>query len=156
DMGEIMVVPGASAVASQSFSRFCFGGDLRLALKTSLGKTQLYGEVYWAKNMDRALIIADPVSFGRDFRELGYYGAVTQDLWEHGIVGFRYDFYNPDSDSTNQVMGAQVPTALTYQQFAFTAALRGQSGRLIAEFDLNRNHAGRDMQGNPANLKDNA
>jgi len=72
------------------------------------------------------------------------------------MVGARYDFYNPDADSTNQVMGAQLPTALSYQTLTVTAALRAPSGRLIAEFDLNRNHNGRDTQGNPANLADNA
>ena len=71
-------------------------------------------------------------------------------------MGARYDFYNPDADSTNQVMGAQVPTALTYQTLSLTAALRGPSGRLIAELDINRNHKGRDLEGNPTNLKDNA
>jgi hypothetical protein len=53
-------------------------------------------------------------------------------------------------------MGAQLPTALSYQTLAIAAALRGPSGRLIAEFDLNRNHNGRDINGNPANLADNA
>ena len=65
------------------------------------------------------------------------------------MVGARYDFYNPDADSTNQVMGAQVPTALSYQTLSITAALRGPSGRLIAEFDINRNHNGRDLAGQP-------
>jgi hypothetical protein len=154
--GELNVVPGAAAVASQSFSRFAFGGDLRLGLKTGLGTTVVYGELYWAKNLDRYLQPADPISFGRDYRELGLYAGFTQELGAHAQFGARYDFYNPDGDSTNQVMGAQVPTALTYQALAIAAALRAPSGRLIAELDINRNHKGRDLEGNPTNLKDNA
>ena len=34
--------------------------------------------------------------------------------------------------------------------------VRAPSGRLIAELDINRNHKGRDLEGNPTNLKDNA
>jgi hypothetical protein len=157
DTGEIMVIPGAAAIASQNFSRFAGGFDLRIGLTLSkLGATVIYGEVYTAKNMDRAILPADPVSFGRDYREFGIYGGFTQELGPNGMIGFRYDFYNPDADSTNQVMGAQLPTALSYQTYAIAAALRGPSGRLIAEYDINRNHNGRDVQGNPANLADNA
>jgi hypothetical protein len=72
------------------------------------------------------------------------------------MVGARYDFYNPDADSTNQIMGAAIPTALSYQGLSLTAALRAPSGRLIAELDINRNHNGRDLEGNPTNLRDNA
>jgi hypothetical protein len=106
--------------------------------------------------MDRAILPADPISFGRDYREFGVYAGFTQELGAHAQVGVRYDFYNPDADSTNQVMGAQVPTALTYQTLSLAAALRAPSGRLIAELDINRNHKGRDLEGNPTNLKDNA
>jgi hypothetical protein len=157
DPGELMVIPGSAAIASQNFSRFAFGGDLRLGVTIpGLGATVLYGEFVWAKNMDRAVLPADPISFGRDYREFGIYGGITQEIGAHAMLGVRYDFYNPDADSTNQVMGAQLPTALSYQTLAIAAALRGPSGRLIAEFDLNRNHNGRDTQGNPANLADNA
>jgi hypothetical protein len=157
DPGETMIIPGTNAQASQNFSRFAFGGDLRLGLEIpTLGATMIYGELVLAKNLDRALLIADPVSFGRDYRELGVYGGITQELGPSGMIGVRYDFYNPDADSTNQVMGAQLPTALSYQTLSIAAALRGPSGRLIAELDLNRNHNGRDINGNPANLADNA
>jgi len=157
DPGEVMVIPGSAALPSQNFSRFAFGGDLRFGFNLpTLGATTIYGELIWAKNLDRGLLPADPISFGRDYRELGVYGAITQELGPHGMIGARYDFYNPDADSTNQVMGAQLPTALSYTTLTVTAALRAPSGRLIAEFDLNRNHNGRDMQGNPANLADNA
>jgi hypothetical protein len=154
---EITVIPGSAAQPSQNFSRFAYGGDLRLGLSIpNLGATVVYGEFVWAKNLDRSILPADPVSFGRDYREFGVYGGITQEIGPSAMVGVRYDFYNPDADSTNQVMGAQLPTALSYQTLAIAAALRGPSGRLIADFDLNRNHNGRDINGNPANLADNA
>lgn len=155
--GEITVVPGSAAVASQNFSRFGYGADLRLGVNVpSLGATVLWSEIYWAKNLDRGVLPADPVAFGRDYRELGLYVAATQELGQHAQVGVRYDFYNPDADSANTVMGATTPTAFAYQTLSFVAALQAPSGRLIAEYDINRNHNGRDLEGNPTNLADNA
>jgi hypothetical protein len=157
DPNEISVVPGTSAVASKNFGRFGFGADLRIGADVPrLGQAILYGELYWAKNLDRAILPADPVAFGRDYREFGYYVALTQELGPHGMAGVRWDFYNPDADSVNQVMGATLPTALAYDTLSLTAALRSPSGRLIAEYDLNRNHNGRDALGNPVNLRDDA
>ncbi len=154
--GEITVVPGSNAVASQNFSRFGYGADLRLGVNVpSLGATVLWSELYWAKNLDRGVLPADPVFFGRDYRELGLYVAVTQELGQHAQVGVRYDFYNPDADSVNTVEGATKPTAFAYQTLSFVAALQAPSGRLIAEYDINRNHNGRDLEGNPTNLADN-
>ena len=105
--GEITVIPGSAAVASQNFSRFGYGADLRLGVHVPrLGATILCSELYWAKNLDRGVLPADPVSFGRDYREFGLYVGVTQELGQHATVGVRYDFYNPDADSVNTVMGA--------------------------------------------------
>jgi hypothetical protein len=154
---EIQVIPGAAATPSANFSRFGYGADLRLGVnEPDVGATVLYTELYWAKNLDRGVLPADPVAFGRDYREFGLYVGVTQELGAHAQVGFRYDFYNPDADSVNTVMGATKPTALAYQTFAFAAALRGPSGRLIAEYDVNRNHNGRDTVGMPVNLPSNS
>jgi hypothetical protein len=153
DNGEIEVIPGSAALPSANFSRFGYGADLRLGFnEPSLGSTIFYGEIYWAKNLDRGILPADPVSFGRDYREFGAYAGVTQDLGAHATVGVRYDFYNPDADSVNRIMGATLPTAFAYQTVAFAAQWGSQWGRLVAEFDLNRNQNGRDATGNPINL----
>lgn len=154
---ELSVTQGVAATPSQNFSRFAYGADLRVGVdEPGLGSTVVGAEVYWAKNLDRAILPADPISFGRDYRELGVYVGVTQDLGPHAQAGIRYDFYNPDADSVNTIMGAMTPTALSLQTLAFAAALRATSGRLIAEYDVNRNHNGRDAAGNPANLPSNA
>jgi hypothetical protein len=49
-----------------------------------------------------------------------------------------------------------VPTDASYRTLSLTAALRGPSGRLIVQYDINRNHLGRDATGLPTNLQDNA
>ena len=154
---EVSSVPGVSASPSAKFLRQALGGDLRLALRLlPFGETVAYGEFYLAKNLDRAILPADPKASGRDITELGSYLAVTQQLGGHALIGFRYDYYNPDRDSTDTQVAVLVPQNFIYQTFAFTAALTSPSGRLIVEYDVNRNHLGRDATGFPTNLKDNA
>ena len=155
--GEIVLVPGVSSTSSQNFSRHALGIDARLLLNLPrLGQTAVYGELVLANNLDRGLLPADPLAgAGRDLRELGYYVALTQELGGHVSVGVRYDLYNPDRDSSVTEQARPVPEQLTYKTVALTAALRGRAGRLIIEYDVNRNHQGRDLAGLPTNLKDN-
>lgn len=155
--GELMVAPGVAASPSASFSRFGLGVDARLALNLPLlGQTVLYGELIWAKNLDRAIMMADPLgSLGRDLREFGFYVALVQDLGRHVQIGARYDSYNPDRDSTD-LQGAQlVPSTMVYRSLALAAALRSGPARLVLEYDINRNNLGRDANGLPTNLADN-
>jgi hypothetical protein len=162
---EIQLAPGVAATSSQSFARHGLGADVRVLVTTSrLGQTVGYAEVVVAKNLDRGILPADPkalvgTSYGsvsRDMREIGWYAAATQDVGPHATVGVRYDYYNPDRDSADRTLGAQVPTSFSYSTWAIAAALRTPSARLIAQFDINRNHLGRDTSGAPANLRDNA
>jgi hypothetical protein len=157
ESNEVSVAPGVSASPSSSFKRQAVGADIRLAAHLlPFGETVAYAEVYLAKNLDRAILPADPKSIGRDLNELGSYVAFTQEICRHGIVGFRYDYYNPDRDSTDIQSAVSVPQSFIYETFAFTGALQSPSGRLIVEYDVNRNHLGRDATGLPTNLKDNA
>lgn len=153
---EVSVAAGVSGTPSSNFKRQAVGGDLRIAARVlPIGETTGYAEVYLAKNLDRAVLPADPKSVGRDITELGSYFAITQQLGEHGLVGFRYDYYNPDRDSTDTQVAVIIPQSFIYQTYAFTAALTSTAGRLIVEYDVNRNHLGRDEVGLPTNLKDN-
>jgi len=154
---EVSVAAGVSATPSSNFKRQAGGGDLRIAARVlPIGETTGYAEVYLAKNLDRAILPADPKSLGRDLTELGSYFALTQQIGEHGLAGFRYDYYNPDRDSTDTQVAITIPQSFIYQTYAFTAALTSTSGRLIVEYDVNRNHLGRDATGLPTNLKDNS
>jgi hypothetical protein len=159
DAGEIVAVSAKSATPSQNFDRHALGADLRVVVRVpGLGATTAYGEVTWAKNLGRgSRMIADPIAnSGQDLRELGYYFALVQDIGRFLQVGLRYDFYDPNRDSTDLQQARQVPSSQSYQTWAFVAAARIPAGRLIAEYDVNRNHNGRDVAGLPTNLADNA
>jgi len=154
---EVSVTPGKAATPSSNFPRQAIGFDLRLVGRVlPLGETTAYGEFYLAKNLDRAILPADPKVVGRDLNEVGAYVGFTQQLFRHGIVGFRYDYYNPDKDSTDLQAAIAVPQSFIYQTFAFTGALQAAAGRLIIEYDVNTNHLGRDTNGLPTKLRDNA
>jgi hypothetical protein len=157
ELNEILVIPGSAAVPSENFGRFAVGGDLRLGYEVpSLGLLELRGELTIANNLDRGLVIADPVSSTRDLRELGWYLQAVQALPHHLLAGVRYDHYDPDADVTDRQSGVIVPTTATFSSLALTVAADWQNGRLIVEYDHNRNHQGRDVTGVPANLKDDA
>jgi hypothetical protein len=161
DPTELRATPGTAATPSINFPRRALGGDLRLVWRRPrLGDTTLYGELYYARDLDRAILPADPTgalnAVGRSYRELGWYAAFMQDVGSHATLGVRYDYYNPDRDARDQQVGTVVPNDASYSTWALVAALRAPSGRLIAEYDINRNHLGRDASGLPTNLKDNA
>jgi hypothetical protein len=156
DAGEIAQTTGSAAAPSLNFDRFALGFDLKLAVALpNLGTATLYGELYQAKNLDRALLPADPIALGRDYRELGAYVAATLDVDELGSFGVRYDVYDPDRDSTDPAM-PRVLSNTSYGSLAVVAAVGTPAARLVLEFDHNTNHNGRDPEGRPALLKDDS
>ncbi|HEY6035318.1 MAG TPA: hypothetical protein VIV58_13690 [Kofleriaceae bacterium] len=155
--GEIQVIAGQAATPSASFDRFALGADLELALDLhDYGRVLLYGELVAASNLDRATVIADPVASGRDFRELGWYVAAIAEPVAWAAVGARYDLYDPDADASELRTGNVVPVDQSMSTFAITGALKHEHGRLILEYDHNRNHNGRSTVGVPTNLGDDA
>jgi len=158
DPGELMSIVGQSAQASSSFTRYALGGDLQLSVKLPrLGALTLLGELVYGVNMDRALVIADPVATGRDLRELGWYIGVTQELTQYAMIGLRYDRYDPDRDSTDLRNGATVPRNQTYSNLVVTAAARLPGyGRLILEYNHATNSLGRTTDGVPTTLPDDS
>jgi hypothetical protein len=117
----------------------------------------VYGEVYLAQNLDRALVPYEPSAPGaQKVRELGWYAALTQQIGPHVMVGARLDQYNPDRDATETQVGRLVTRNRTFNTLALAAALVSPYGRLMVEWDRNRNHQGRDLLGRPTNLKDDA
>jgi hypothetical protein len=153
---EIQIIAGSAAVPSQNFERFAVGSDLRLtAAIPLLGALELSGELSFAQNLDRGVQPADPVSTGRDLREVGYYIGVTQELTRHAMIGLRYDHYNPDTDGTEQRGVAVVPLDSSYSTIAIAAAARFPPARLIVEYDANQNALGRSTAGVPTTLASN-
>jgi hypothetical protein len=155
DPGDITVVTAASATPSSTFDRWAVDGDLRAELKTPLGLTRLTFEVMLASDMDRSLFIADPVLLGRDLRELGYAVGITQEIFGYGVIGFRFDSYDPDSDFTAMQGGAVLPTSETVRTWSplIGVALPDQA-RLLFQYDIIRNELGRTATGFPTDLRD--
>jgi hypothetical protein len=155
--GEVVGSPGQAATPSASFSRLGLGADLAVSVRWSgRVRTSLAAEVYLGNNLDRAVLPADPKGVaGRDFREVGYYVAVVQELgrWRLGV---RYDAYDPDQDANQNAKGSPVPTDASFSTLAVVAGCTAAWGRVLIEYDHHRNHLGVGVDGMPANLADDA
>jgi hypothetical protein len=151
--GEIVSVAGEGATPSTTFKRWAVGADLNFELTTKIGITRLYGELYVAQNLDRALFVADPEANGIDFRELSWYGALLQDVTRWGFVGLRYDVYDPNSDLFDARRGRSVPrkAAITTISPVIGARWTGV-GRLTFEYDVVRDKLARDTSGVPTDV----
>jgi hypothetical protein len=155
---ELQIIPGQPASASSTFPHQAVGGDVRVTLELlPLGATQVLGELVWAKNLDRGLNVADPIGGGRDVRALGWHLGATQQLTRWCAVGVRYDRYNPDLDAVDARAGQVVPKDQSYSTVAVTAAfLYRPALRVLVEYEHNTNALGRDAQGVPTTLADDA
>ncbi len=154
---ELQPIIGRAATPSQSFDRWAAGADVRVNVKTPLGVTKVYAELIAAANMDRGLFVADPIAAGADQRELGFYAGVVQEICRYGVVGFRFDMYDPNSDALDKRGGKLLP----YSQVITTASpligltLPDGRVRLALEYDIIHNGLARDTAGVPTNLKEN-
>src|SRR5262249_34317144 len=153
EQNELTAVLATSALPSQSFTRWAVGGDLRLGFNTPIGLTQLNAEVVVANNLDRGLFIADPILTGIDNREIGAMVGVTQEIFGYGVVGFRFDTYNPNNDSQDRQGGTLTPTSQTVRTFSPIVGLAiPDRARLLFQYDVIRDSMGRDPRGVPTDL----
>jgi hypothetical protein len=154
--GEIVGAPGSAATPSENFERWVLGLDLQLALKTSLGLSKLYGELYVANNYDRGYLVADPVAVGADLRHAGGYVALLQDITRYAIAGFRAAFYDPNSDVLEERRGDIVPLVQTTTTLSPVAGVvLPERAKLLLQYDFVIDHLGRDAQGVPKDAKNN-
>ncbi len=154
DTGELVAVPAVAGTPSQSYSRWAVGGDVRLDMKSPIGRTAVHGEVMVGSNMDRGLFFADPVLTGIDARELGLVVGFTQEIMGYGVVGFRYDQYDPNADSQDREGGKLVPLSQTVRTFSpLVGAMLPDRARLLFQYDFIRDKLGRDERGVPTDLK---
>ena len=159
--GEVRGIPGSSGQPSQNFDRFAIGADAQfLGNILGIGKTQAFVEAAYGQNLDRGYLVADPLgTLGRNYREFGYYLGVTQEFAERYQAGVRYDYYDPDKDSTDRQSAVVLLSSQSVSTWAFAVSTRtmvgGLRGRVIVEYDMVSDHLGRDKQGMPANLKNN-
>ena len=154
---ELQVITGSPATPSEGFQRFALGADARVHLRLpTLGELTLRAEIVRAKNLDRGTFSADPIAATRDLRELGGVLSVTQELTRWGMIGVRYDTFDPDADARDQRAFGLVPKDASLETWAFMGQLRWKTSRLVAEYDHRTNALGRDVTGAPTTLADDA
>lgn len=160
DSGELVAVPGISATPSFTFSRWAANVDAQVGVKSRIGWSQLWAEVTVASNLDRGLYVSDPIAVGADLRQLQVYGAFIQDLTRWAVLGFRYEFYDPNTDALDRRRGTFVPAKAGMHTFSplvgavlpagITGGLRG---RVVFQYDAVIDALGRDSRGVPVDLK---
>jgi hypothetical protein len=157
DAGELTASPATSPTLSQSFDRWAVGADLRLGLETPVGWLRLSGEVTFASNLDRGLFVADPVLTSIDSRELGVAASVTQEILKYGVVGVRFDTYDPNADSRDRQGGKLLPSSQAIRTLSPMVGLMiPDRARLLFQYDLERDKLGRDARGVPTDLANDA
>jgi hypothetical protein len=157
DLNELQIIPGSPATPSADFNRFAVGADLRATIAVPfLGDLRLRGEIVRGTNLDRAIVVSDPVAAARDLRQLGWYVGAAQDITPWAQIGVRYDRYDPDADAREQEPFALVPRDLAMSTWAFTGIARVWLLRLTAQYDHRTNALGRDVNGRPTTLADDS
>jgi hypothetical protein len=152
-VSELIGTPAMSATPSATFTHWGVNLDLELRLETPIGVSMLYGEATVATNLDRALFVADPILTGVNVREFGAYVAFTQEIMRYGLVGFRFDYYDPNADFFQKTQGQLVPVSQAIYTFSPVVGLQiPDRARLTFEYDSVRNLLGVDARGVPTNL----
>jgi hypothetical protein len=146
---EIQFVAGEPGEPSKNFDHRALAGDLTFAYQLpALGPGRLYGEVAWAQNLDRNLFVSDPVSSGRELRQLGVMLALRQSLTRHAELGVRFDRYDPDRDSSGRRGAIVVPYDARFDTLGVAAAWCTLPHlRFTLQYDHRTNPLGRDARG---------
>ena len=153
DAGELTAVPGRAAIPSVNYAYWAANLDLGVRVRSRLGWTHVYGELTLATNLDRAVFPSDPVATGADVRQLGFYVAAVQEVTRWALVGFRYDYYDANSDFLVTRRGRFVPASLAVQTFSPVAGVvLSNNARLLFQYDAIVDTLGRDARGVPTDL----
>jgi hypothetical protein len=154
---ELDPISGRAGASAETFPRWALGVDAQLRFRTSLGDGMVYGEVILAQNMDRGMFYSNPVLTGLDQRMFGYSAAFWQEIAPYGLVGFRYDVYDPNSDLFDQRAGRLHPHSQRVQTYAPVIGLQlPERARLLFQYEHIRDRFGRDEQGVPADVSNDA
>jgi len=152
---ELQGVTGSAAVPSKNFRRWALGLDLGVSKRTALGMTRVSAEAVAASNLDRGLLVSDPVLSGADVRQLVLSVAAVQQISDYGLVGFRAAYYDPNSDVFEQRAGVFHIKDESYWVLSPTIGLTLPHGRLVGQYDIVADHLARDDRGVPTNAKNN-
>ncbi len=155
-MSDISTSGAKAATPSQNFERWAAGADVRMNFRWQPGVLKVYAEFMLGSNMDRGQYFANPVLTAIDQRELGFYVGAIQEITRYGVVGFRYDYYDPNSNVFDKREGQLVPYSEAIHTSALLAGLTlPDRARLVFEYDIVRNALARSAIGIPANLPSN-
>ena len=156
DTGEVVAVPGRGPTPSETFERWAVGLDASLSAPLPWGEARLWGELALASNLDRGVFTADPVLAGADVRELQAYVSLSQELFGVGLLGFRFDLYDPDLDFLDSRRGFRVPQDASVTTYSPLVGVRLLGfGRVIFQYDAVVDSLARDARGVPTDLRNN-
>jgi hypothetical protein len=120
------------------------------------GILKIYGEVVLAQNLDRGLYVADPITTTLDQREFGWYVAALQEVLTYGMVGLRYEYYDPNANVFDTRGGKLLPFSEAITNISPLVGLTlPDRARLLFQYDFNTNAFARSPQGVPTNLQNN-
>lgn len=154
---ELTGIPALGAVPSLNFERWAFGADAQAMYRTGLGVTTLYGELVVAQNMDRGLVISDPIATGIDARQLGGYVALLQEITPYGVAGFRVDYYDPNADVFDRRGGKLLPFSQALTTYSPMAGfVLPNRAKLLFQYDFVRDALARDARGVPTDFRNDA
>ncbi len=154
---ELVGVPGEAATPSSLFDHWAVGADLRLHYRWWPGVLKLYGEVVLAQNLDRGLYVADPVTTGLEQREFGWYVGALQEVFRYGMVGLRYEYYDPNSNVFDKRGGQLLPFSEAISNISpLVGVTLPDRARLLFQYDFNTNAYARTPEGVPTNLQNNS
>jgi hypothetical protein len=150
---ELQVIPATTGEPSQTFHHDAVGADVtvRWCLR-ELGEGAAFFEGAIGTNIDRGVIEADPIQASRDLREAGFDVGVVQAITPWAQAGVRYERYNADRDASEHEGVTLVQTNEVFSTLSVMAAARRGTGRLMVEYDVNRNPYGRADNGTPTTL----
>lgn len=153
---DLTLIQGRAQVRSQSFSRFAVGVDA--SFEARLGErhgVHVWAEAMFGQNMDRGVFVSDPVGNGFDLRGAGVVLGATATLFRWGLVGARFDWYNPNVDSTANAAGRVVVAPRDVATVSALAGVQvpGTGTRLVAQYDVVRDHLALGADGLPTDLR---
>jgi len=154
---ELVGVPGEAATPSQLFDHWAVGANLRMHTRWWPGILKIYGEVVLAQNLDRGLYVADPITTQLDQREFGWYVAALQEVLTYGMVGLRYEYYDPNANVFDTRGGKLLPFSEAITNISPLVGLTlPDRARLLFQYDINTNAFARSAEGVPTNLQNNS
>ena len=86
-------------------------------------------------------------------RQFGVYAAVVQEVFAWGLVGFRFDLYNPNADFFDSRAGQLLPASQTITTLSPLIGVRIKDrARLSLQYDHISDNLARDATGVPTDL----